>query len=89
MQLPSFLHIDAGNLITWAVVAIAWIASRSMDWNSTQDRIKWVEKWQQEHDAECKERAKVLYQMREATAKLALLIEFAERRIAAIELKER
>lgn len=88
MQLPTnFFHIDAGNMLTWIVVAVAWIAARGMDWRSLQDRTKWVEMWQKEHEAECKERSISMKQLEASNTKLTLIAEMSERRMNNIEKK--
>lgn len=87
MQLPTqgFFHVDAGNIVTWAAIAVAWIANRGMDWKSIQDRTRYLELWQKEHDEDCKERAISMKQLESSNAKLVILAEFAERRLNSLE----
>jgi len=80
-----FLHIDAGNIITWGVVAGAWLIARGMDWRGLSDRVRWMERWQEGHEDEAEKRNVLIGELSRTTAVLTKLADIAEKRLERLE----
>jgi hypothetical protein len=76
MQTPpvGFWHIDAGQILTWAVVGVVWLISRGMDWRGMKDRMGWMEEWRASHMKAAEARDRLINDLGNSNVKLTTLI---------------
>ena len=74
-----------GQIITACIVAIAWIASRAMDWASLKSQVNDHSKWVTRHETESEHRDNTLEQLGLVTVKLTTLLEAMEYRMRTME----
>jgi hypothetical protein len=85
IQAQPFWHFDIGNVLTWGIVACAWIIARLVDARTAAEDIKELKRWRALHETESDSRDKLLLEMEKTNIKLATLADIAEKRLERLE----
>lgn len=85
IQGQPFWHFDIGNVLTWGIVACAWIIARLVDARTATADIKELKRWKEIHEGEADDRDTLLREIEKTNVKLTTLVDIAEKRLEHLE----